>query len=128
MPDQAQSTVPPPPADGDLLFRHTFLWRLRDPQDREVLLRLGDGFDSCLCELGCWGEDGSRMLPSMAGALADDAEALGAYALTVARVGEESEVERRDAGIIHFAPQWAQRLAHLAVEIRALVAAARGSA
>ena len=68
------------------------------------------------------------MLPGMAGALADDAEALGAYALTVARVGTESEVEPRDAGIIHFAPQWAQRLAHLAVEIRALVAAARGSA
>ena len=32
MPDQVQSTVPPPPDDGDHLFRHTFLWRLPDPK------------------------------------------------------------------------------------------------
>jgi hypothetical protein len=147
MPDQEKCTrttappysPPPPPPEppeppeepednGDHLFRHTFLWRLTDPKDREAMLQLARGFDSCLCEMGCWGEDDSRMLPSMAGALADDVEALGAYALTVARVGEESQIEPGDAGIIHFAPQWAERLAHIAVEMRIVVSAARGAA
>lgn len=117
-----------PDDDGDHLFRHTFLWRLRDPKDRAALLQLAEGFDTCLCELGCWGGDAARMLPSMAAALADDMEALAAYALTIARVGHESQVDPREAGIVHCAPRWAERLARLAVEIRVVVAAARGDA
>lgn len=124
----ASPEAPQTDDDGNRLFRHTFIWRLRDPKDRAALLQLAEGFDNCLCELGCWGEDGSRMLPSMGAALADDVEALAAYALTVARVGEESQVEPRDAGIVHFAAQWAERLAMLATEMRIVVAAARGAA
>ena len=145
MPDQEKCTrttappySPPPPReppepeepedDGDHLFRHTFLWRLTDPKDREALLQLARGFDNCLCELGCWGEDSSRILPSMAGAMADDVEALAAYALGIVQLGQESELEPGDAGVVHFAAQWAERLAMLATEIRIVVSAARGAA
>lgn len=125
MPDCPQSTAPPPPPDdGDILFRHTFLWRLRDPADREALLRLGAGFDSCMCELGCWGE--GPMVPGMAGALAADVESLATYARTLPKVGHESGLQVGEVGLIYFAPKWAETLAALSFEIRNAESLARG--
>ncbi len=123
MPDRQKSTSPPPD-DGDLLFRHTFLWRLRDPADREALLRLGAGFDDYMSELGCWGEE--PMVPGMAGALAADVESLAAYARTIARVGHGSHVGEEEIGVVYFAPRWAETLAALAFEIRNAASLARG--
>lgn len=113
--DQAPPT-PVDPADGELLFRHTFLWRLRNPADREALLRLGAGFDDYMAELGCWGE--GPMVPGMAGALAADVESLATYARTIAKVGHGSKVDEEEIGIVYFAPRWAETLAALAFEIR----------
>lgn len=127
MPDQHECIhdQPPAPDDGDHLFRQTFLWRLRDPADREAMLHLARGFDSCLCELGVWGPDGDRMIPSMAAAMADDLEALAAYSLNIARVCEGGTMDTGDVGIYYFAPKWAERLAAMAAQMRDVVASAR---
>lgn len=127
MPDRQKSTSPPPD-DGDLLYRHTFLWRITDPGDRAAVLELGKGFDNCINELGCWGDGEDRIIPAMTAALADDVEALAAYSLTIERTIRGSELHVSDAGILWFTPRWAESLAQIAVQMRTVVTTARGTA
>jgi hypothetical protein len=113
--------------DGDLMFRHTFLCRLPGPRDREAIVQMGEGWESCMREMGCWGVRDPRRVASMAAALADDVEALAAYALTLAREGTESTPRPGGRPVQAAASQWAGKLTQLAVEIRSTVAAARGA-
>ena len=114
-------------AAGDLMFRHTFLCRLPEPMDREAVMQMGEGLDTCMREMGSWGAPDARMIPSMAAALADDVDALAAYALTLARIGSESVVRPDEMTLCSAAPRWARELTRLAVEIRSAVAAVRGA-
>jgi hypothetical protein len=114
------------PADGDLMFRHTFLCRLPEPSDREAILQMGEGLDACMGAMGCWGVRDPRRTASMAAALAEDVDALAAYALTLAREGTESTTRPGGRPLPVAAAQWARTLTQLAVEIRSAVSAARG--
>ena len=111
--------------DGDLMFRHTFLCRLPEPSDREAIMRMGKGWGRCMREMGSWGAPDARMIASMAAALADDVDALAAYALKMERVGSESEVPPGEVTLCSAAPRWAGKLTRLAVEIRSAVATVR---
>jgi hypothetical protein len=126
-PNPAAIPVSESPDDGDLMFRHTFLCRLLEPKDREAILRMGEGLDACMREMGGWGVRDPRRLPYLAAALADDVDALAAYALTLAREDTESTT-RPDGRPVHAAAsQWAGKLTQLAVEIRSAVSSARGA-
>jgi hypothetical protein len=114
-------------ADGDLMFRHTFLCRLPEPSDREAIMQMGEGLDACMGAMGCWGVRDPRRIASMAAALADDVDALAAYALTLAREGNESTTRPGGRPLQAAAAQWARTLTGLAVEIRGAVAAVRGA-
>jgi hypothetical protein len=125
--DPAATPALESPADGDLMFRHTFLCRLPEPSDREAILQMGEGLDACMGAMGCWGVRDPRRTASMAAALADDVEALAAYALTLAREGIESPTRPGGRPLQAAASQWAGKLTQLAVEIRSAVSAARGA-
>jgi hypothetical protein len=64
----------------------------------------------------------------MAAALADDVEALAAYALTLAREGSNSTTRPGGRPLHAAASEWAGKLTQLAVDIRGAVAAVRGVA
>jgi hypothetical protein len=115
-------------ADGDLMFRHTFLCRLPEPSDREAIMQMGEGLDACMGAMGCWGVRDPRRIASMAAALAEDVEALAAYALTLARQGTDPTTRPGARPLHAAASQWAGKLTQLAVEIRAAVSSARGVA
>jgi hypothetical protein len=115
-------------ADGDLMFRHTFLCRLPEPSDREAIIQMGEGLDACMGAMGCWGIRDPRRTASMAAALAEDLEALAAYSLTLARIGSESVVPPDEMTLCSATPRWARELTRLAVEIRSAIATARGVA
>ena len=114
-------------ADGDLMFRHTFLVRLPEPSDREAIMQMGEGLDACMGGMGCWGVRDSQRLPALAAALAEDVDALAAYALTLARDGTEYTTRPGARPLHAAASEWAEKLTRLAVEIRSAVAAARGA-
>ena len=78
-------------------------------------------------EMGCWGAPDARRTASMAAALAEDVDALAAYAWTLARVGTESVVRPGEMTLCSAAPRWARELTRLAVEIRSAVATVRGA-
>jgi hypothetical protein len=109
------------------MFRHTFLCRLPEPSDRRAIIQMGEGLDACMGAMGCWGVRDPRRIASMAAALADDVEALAAYALTLAREGSESTTRPGGRPLHAAASQWAGKLTQLAVEIRSAVATARGA-
>ena len=125
-PNPAATPASDSPADGDLMFRHTFLCRLPEPSDREAIMQMGEGLDACMGGMGLWGVRDPRRFPALAAALAEDVDALAAYALTLARIGSESEVRPDEMTLCSAAPRWAGKLTRLAVEIRSAVASARG--
>jgi hypothetical protein len=110
------------------MFRHTFLCRLPEPSDREAILQMGEGLDACMGAMGCWGVRDPRRIASMADALADDVEALAAYALTLAREGTESTTRPGGSPVQATASEWAGKLTRLAADIRSAVATVRGVA
>jgi hypothetical protein len=126
-PNPAAGPASDSPGDGDLMFRHTFLRRLPEPSDREAIVQMAEGLDACMGAMGCWGVRDPRKIASMAAALADDVEALAAYALTLEREGTESTTGAGARPLEAAASQWAGQLSQLAVEIRSAVAAARGA-
>jgi hypothetical protein len=115
------------PADGDLMFRHTFLCRLPEPSDREAIMQMGEGLDACMGAMGCWGVRDPRRIASLAAALAEDVDALAAFALTLAREGTELTTRPGGRSLDAAASQWAGKLTRLAVEIRSAVCAARSA-
>jgi hypothetical protein len=127
-PNPASIPASESPADGDLMFRHTFLCRLPEPSDREAIIQMGEGLDACMGAMGCWGVRDPRRTASMAAALADDVDALAAYALTLAREGTESTTRSGGRPLQAAASEWGEKLTRLAVEIRSAVATARGVA
>jgi hypothetical protein len=127
-PNPAEIPAPDSPRDGDFMFRHTFLCRLPEPSDREAIMQMGEGLDACMGAMGCWGVRDPRRTASMAAALADDVDALAAYALTLAREGTESSTRPGGRPLQAAASRWAGKLSQLAVEIRSAVATARGVA
>jgi hypothetical protein len=127
-PEPAATPAPESPADGDLMFRHTFLCRLPEPSDREAIMQMGEGLDACMGAMGCWGARDPRRIASMAAALADDVDALAAYALTLARMSSEAGVLPGGRALHAAASQWAGTLTRLAAEIRSAVATVRGVA
>ena len=142
MPDRAKCTrstriirpaaappPPPPPAEPDpdnTVYRATFLWRIAEPEARAALVRSGLYLADCMDEAGQWGEHPDRDIPTRLEAVAEDIEALAAYCLMVARVGSQIELSPEESGLCAASSRWAQRLAHLAVEIRASLGVAWG--
>jgi hypothetical protein len=126
-PNPAAIPVSESPGDGDLMFRHTFLCRLPEPSDREAVMQMGEGLDACMGAMGCWGVRDPRRTASMAAALAEDVEALAAYALTLAREGTESTSRPGGRPLDAAASGWAGKLTRLAAEIRSAVSTARGA-
>jgi hypothetical protein len=89
-------------------------------------MQMGEGLDACMGAMGCWGVRDPRRLPTMAAALADDVDALAAYASTLTREGNESTTRPGGRPLHAAASEWAGKLTQLAVEIRSAVSAVRG--
>jgi hypothetical protein len=109
------------------VFRETFLWRFRRPEDREALIHFGKYLDNLMWEYGEAGGD-EPLLWFQFRAIAADLRHLAAYLQRMAATPNHSSIDPFESAICCAAAQWSKRVEGIASEVHHAVVNTWGGA